>query len=95
MKPAFKIGQRARVLFTDCNGHQGAKWLQRKQAARDQHLRNCWYDATVQQVFAVNAVGEPRYLITNGYNVKAVDECKLSDYVDVPWLGHSWAVAGP
>lgn len=90
MKTAFKVGQRTHVLFIDCKGHESAKWLRRTEEVRKRHLRTCWYDATVRQVFAPDPLTEePRYLIDNTYHVMAVEECALADYVEVPWLSRS------
>jgi len=64
----FKIGQRVRVMFADCNGHRHAS---------KRHLQGCYNDAVIAQVFAPNALNEPRYLLRNSYCVAAFDACKL------------------
>lgn len=88
MKTTFKVGQRVRVLFANtpgtgsyCGGHQNAKWLLQKESVLKQHLRNCYYDATIRQVFEPSLITEePRYLLDNTYHVMAFDEYKLGRF---------------
>jgi hypothetical protein len=80
----FKTNQRVIIMPTNCNGHLNTAWFQRKEQAREDHLRNCWYEATVRQVFEPDLLTKrPRYLLDNTYYVAIFDEYRLVDYSDI------------
>lgn len=89
----FKTNQRVIIMPANCNGHLNtvlteqfadAKWFQRKEQAREDHLRDCWYIATVRQVFEPDPLTKrPRYLLDNTYYVAIFDEYRLVDYSDI------------